>query len=76
MIFAVWNYGVWDLDFGVFALEFGVRYLGLEFCSLGIWVWDSVLRFVVWCLQFGILVFGIFEFGVLDKGYGVRNFGL
>ena len=33
--------------------------MGLEFCSLGVRVWYSLLGFVVWCLGFGMLEFGI-----------------
>ena len=57
----------WDLEFGI---------LGLEICSLGVWVWDSVLGFVVWFLGFGLFVFGksSFGFSVLDFELGVWEF--
>ena len=40
---------VWDLV---------LRILGLEFCRLAIWFWDSVLGFGIWFLGFGILEIG------------------
>ena len=65
------EFGIWNIDFvGFFErnLEFGI--LGLEFCSLGVRIWDSVLGFEVWCLEFGM-----FEFGILVLEFGDRNFG-
>ena len=55
-----------------------LEYCNLEFGSLGIRVWDSVLLFVIWCLGFGMLEFWIlilmlwvwqFEFGSLGLNF-------
>ena len=56
MVFCVWGleFGVLDFDV-VFGMEFGVRILGLEFCSLGVRVWDYLLGLLVLCLVFGML---------------------
>ena len=50
--------------------------MGLEFCNLVVWVLDSVLRFVVWCLGFGILEFGLWSlcFSIWDFEFGVWDF--
>ena len=61
--------------------------MGLEFCSLGIQMWDSVFEFGLSCLGFLILefenscyelclgiwylIFGILEFGILSLGFKV-----
>ena len=57
----------WDLVFGI---------IGLEFCSLGIQLCDSVLGFVVWCLWFGMLEFRyrVLSFWVWDLDFGVWEF--
>ena len=61
------------------ACDLKFEILGLEFCSLGVWVFDSVMGFVVCCLavrmlEFGFLIFGFwardFEFGMLDLEFG------
>ena len=57
----------------VFSWICSFRSLGLEFCSLCVWFWDSVLRFVAWCLVFEILDFGILNLGFW---YGIWNFGV
>ena len=41
------------------SLDLELEILVMEFCSSGVWVWDSILGFVVWCLVFGKLEFGI-----------------
>ena len=62
-------------------LKFGN--LELEFCSLGVQVWNPVLGFVVRCLgfrmlEFGYLNFGFWardlEFGMLDLEFGNLEF--
>ena len=52
MRFGILEFGI--LILGFWACDLELRKLGLEFCSLGVWVWDSVLEFGVWCLELGI----------------------
>ena len=55
---------------------FGI--LDLKFGSLGDWVWDSVLGFVLWCLQFGNFEFGFLclVIGVSSSEIQILNFGV
>ena len=77
LVFGILCLGFGILEFEIFycvlGMGFEVRNFGFVNFALGIWFWDSVVRF-------GLLVFGVWNFGfwsiefaVLCMGFGDRS---